>query len=185
MREDKSKRWQTALKLLLLAVIVGLITSGLDSGPAVDTHTYAPGVRKPMPHFEYRDLSGATWKLDEQRGKVVLVNFWATWCPPCRRETPDLVKLSQQYSQEEFVIIGISLDDGTEQVHRFISQFDVPYPVVMPGENDALSAQIQSLPTSILVDPEGRIARMYVGAVSASQLRKDLQQLFGEFRPTS
>jgi thiol-disulfide isomerase/thioredoxin len=84
--------------------------------------------------FELRDLSGKSIRLSDYRGKVVLVNFWATWCGPCEFEIPVFVKMKRRYQKRGFEVIGISMDDGAvEQIEEFVQQHNINYPVVMPG----------------------------------------------------
>jgi peroxiredoxin len=137
--------------------------------------------RKPMPDFTLPAIDGRTWSLSDHRGKVVLVNFWATWCPPCRTETPELVRVHERYREQGLELVGISLDDEPELVvPGFIKRFRMPYPVLIPTPDFSLARQIESLPTTVLVDREGRIATVHFGAVRESDLRGDLELLLGE-----
>jgi peroxiredoxin len=129
--------------------------------------------------FELRDLSGKSIKLSDYRGKVVLVNFWATWCGPCEFEIPVFVKMKRRYQKRGFEVIGISMDDGAvEQIEEFVRQHDINYPVVMPGEAklDAFG-KITSLPTSFLVNRHGRIHSRHQGLLSLNKIEKDVPKL--------
>ncbi|MBZ5586446.1 MAG: TlpA family protein disulfide reductase [Acidobacteriia bacterium] len=136
--------------------------------------------RKPMPEVAMRDLHGATWKLSDRRGKVTLVNFWASWCPPCRRETPGFVRLANAYQGRGLDVAGISMDDTDAPVRRFVQTYHVPYPVLLPPADSPLASAIQSLPTTFLIDKQGRIAKTYTGAATENEVRADIDRLLAE-----
>ena len=139
-----------------------------------------PASRKPL-DFTYPSLQGANWSLAAQRGNVVLVNFWATWCGPCRAETPDLVRLARDYEPMGVAVVGVSLDEhGTGPVREFVNSFRIPYPVLMPPADSPLTSAIQSVPTTLLVDRQGRVAKKYVGAFRGSTFRRDIDTLLRE-----
>jgi peroxiredoxin len=107
--------------------------------------------------FSLKDLTGKTWTLSELRGKVVLVNFWATWCPPCRKEMPDLQKLYEQFGPQGLVILGIS-DEETQKVEPFIHERKVTFPVLLdPGRkaNDAFI--VEGIPKTFVYDRNGKL----------------------------
>jgi len=136
--------------------------------------------RKKMPEIVMPDLVQGTWKLSDHRGKVVLVNFWASWCPPCREETPGFVRLAAEYQSRGLDVAGVSMDDSDAPVRQFVKSYRVTYPVLLPQANSPLLAAIDSLPTTFLVDREGRIAKNYVGAVSAAVVKADVDRLLAE-----
>jgi len=135
---------------------------------------------KSAPNFELSTTEGKKLKLSDYKGKVVLVDFWATWCPPCRRGIPDLISLKSQYKNKGLEIIGISLDqDNTiDAVKPFIKDYKINYPVVY-GNMDVVVAygNIESIPTSFIIDKEGKIAARYVGLVEKEVYQKQIQKL--------
>jgi thiol-disulfide isomerase/thioredoxin len=138
-----------------------------------------PARRHPMPDFTMPDLEGASWTLSAHRGRIVLVNFWATWCAPCREEIPDLVRLAK--SERGLDIAGIAMDAGDNaQVRQFVKAAGLPYAVLLPAGPSPLADAIDALPTSFLVDKEGRIAQAYFGAVSEKTVREDVGRLQAE-----
>jgi peroxiredoxin len=107
--------------------------------------------------FTLTDLQGKTWELKNLRGKVVLVNFWATWCPPCRKEMPDLEMLYQRFSGQGLVILAIS-DEEQAKVVPFISNHKISYPVLLdPGRKVNELFQVDGLPKSLVYDREGKL----------------------------
>ena len=142
--------------------------------------TPASGKRQAI-DFHLPDLAGSPWQLSDRRGKVVLVNFWATWCPPCREETPGLVRLYRDYRSKGVVVVGISMDDDPRQaVPPFLRQYGVPYTVLVPDSGFNLAGDIESLPTTLLIDRQGRVAKVYVGAVGESEVEEELDVLLKE-----
>lgn len=119
------------------------------------------------PDFEMKDIaSGKTFKLSDQKGKVVLIDFWATWCGPCRMEIPHLIELHDEYKHKDFTMVGVSLDQrGESVVIPFYKSWKMTYPVVVDqyGEVARNYGGIRSIPTALLVDKQGRIINAFVG----------------------
>ena len=128
-------------------------------------------------------LDGGTWRMGEHRGQVVLVNYWATWCGPCWEETPGLVRLSRELGPRGLAVVGVALDaGGEEKVRKFVDDFHVPYPVALPEKESQMEYGLEGVPTSVLVDRNGRIAKTYVGAVRERDFKTDVETLLGEAR---
>jgi cytochrome c biogenesis protein CcmG, thiol:disulfide interchange protein DsbE len=137
--------------------------------------------RREMPRLALEQMGGGVWRMEEHRGQVVLVNFWATWCGPCREETPGLSRLARELGPEGLAVVGVSLDQGDRgKVRRFVEEFGVPYPVAFPGAMSQVEQGLEGVPTTILVDREGRVAKTYVGAVREGDFREDVKVLLGE-----
>ncbi|MFH0989485.1 MAG: TlpA disulfide reductase family protein [bacterium] len=121
---------------------------------------------KPMaPDFSLKTSDGKVIQLDQYKGKVVVVNFWATWCPPCRQEIPGFLKVYKSYRSKGLEIIGIALDqEGWEVVTPFVKKQKLTYPVVI-GTQDVVRkfGGIQSIPTTFLVDKSGTVVKRQVG----------------------
>lgn len=133
---------------------------------------------RPAPDFTLPLIDGGQLQLSSYRGKVVLLDFWATWCVPCREETPHFVELQQKYGAQGLQIIGVSMDDSPDPVHTFYQQFHVNYPVVM-GTADVGAAYggVLGLPIAFLIDREGRIYAKHMGATDAAVFEKDITTL--------
>ncbi len=101
---------------------------------------------------------------EEFSGKVLLLSFFATWCPPCRVETPVLVKLQEHFSQDDFTVVGISLDNQKEVVIPFLEEFSVNYPVLMANDEVLVKFGAFTIPTVVLIDKNGYVLRRFVGA---------------------
>jgi peroxiredoxin len=132
----------------------------------------------PAPDFTLPLIEGGQLRLSSYRGKVVLLDFWATWCVPCREETPHFVELQQRYGRQGVQIIGVSMDDSPDPVHTFYQQFHMNYPVVM-GTADVGAAYggVLGLPIAVVIDREGRIYAKHVGATDAAAFEKDITTL--------
>jgi thiol-disulfide isomerase/thioredoxin len=133
-----------------------------------------------MPDFSYPSLAGVPWTLSEHHGRIVFVNFWATWCPPCREETPGFVRLHRLFrNRVEFA--GVSLDDDPrEAVPPFARRYGIEYPILIAPPAAPLVNAVEVLPTSFLVDPQGRVARTWTGAVSEDDLTDAIEALLQE-----
>lgn len=133
---------------------------------------------RPAPDFTLPLLDGGQLRLSSYRGKVVLLDFWATWCVPCREEIPHFVELQQKYGDRGLQIIGVSMDDSPDPVRPFYQQFHMNYPVVM-GTADTGSAYggVLGLPIAFLIDREGRIYSKHIGATNAAVFDREVDAL--------
>ena len=154
----------------------------LDDAAAAGTGTTLRFFRNPaaVPAFTAVDLDGRPVSSDSLRGKVVIVNFWATWCGPCRAEIPDLVALQERY-REQLQIIGVSEDEGpVESVRRFAADHKVNYPIVMTTtEIRQRFPGVQALPTSFILDRESRLVQKHVGMLTADVTELETRALAG------
>ena len=122
--------------------------------------------------FQFTDTQGHSQTLAAYKGKRLLVNFWATWCPPCRAEIPDLIALHNQYHNNKFAVLGVAMDyDSAQQVADFVHKMHISYPIVLGDEKLASEVgQVEGLPTSYLFNPQGKIVAMQVGALSREDI---------------
>ena len=131
------------------------------------------------PDFTLPDLDGKPFSLSSTAGKVVLIDFWATWCPPCRMGVPELQELYDRYKAKGLVIVGVSLDQGgAADVKPFVKQNGVTYPVVVGDQRVAnLYGGIRGIPTMFVVDRQGNIVKKYVGYQSKAVLEAAVKEL--------
>jgi cytochrome c biogenesis protein CcmG, thiol:disulfide interchange protein DsbE len=135
--------------------------------------------RKALPVIELQQLDGGTWRSKEHLGQVVLINYWATWCGPCRMETPGLARLAADTNGVE--VVGISMDRGDKApVRSFVKQMHVGYPIAFPEPLSQEAEAMVGLPTTILVDKAGRVAKTYVGETREREFRADVGRLLAE-----
>lgn len=147
--------------------------------PKPETPTVSRGPRA-MPDFVLQDLAGHTVKLSDYTGKAVLINFWATWCPPCKAELPDLVEIQKQFGGDRFTVIGVSLDQtGIEGVRRFVQDWGLNFPILMGNEDVVVSyGNFRGIPTTFLLDSRHELARKYTGLVTRKMVESDLAKVF-------
>lgn len=127
--------------------------------------------------YRAKTLDGGVWSLDSGRNKATLVNIWATWCIPCREETPELVKLHEQYAGRGVEVVGVSIDAPTQtkEIREFISEYKVPYTMVHDGDASIANRfQASVIPFTFLLDSKGKIVWMHSGTLTAGD--EDLNQ---------
>ena len=164
-----------------MLVIAIAIAVAVYEGARHNSHSKGarPGaIGSPAPEFSLQDLSGKPLDLAGYNGKVVLLNFWATWCTPCRGEIPQFVDFQNTYGPQGLQLLGISMDDDPKPVREFYQQFRMNYPVAIGNATVAESyGGILGLPVTFLIAPDGRIAAKYVGATDMAALQQKIQSL--------
>lgn len=137
--------------------------------------------RKVAPDFDLKDSEGAEVQLSNLKGKVVLVNFWATWCEGCQVEIPWLIEFEKKYARRGLVVVGVSMDDdGWKSVKPWMKQKSVNYPVVIGDEALGKQFGLKGMPLTVLVDREGRIADVHPGVVKKAEAEKHIRTLLNE-----
>ena len=137
------------------------------------------GQRKPAPNFSLKDSDGGAVNLADYRGKVVLVNFWATWCGPCEAEIPWFIEFEKKYKDQGFAVLGVSMDDdGWKSVRPYVASHKINYRVMIGSEVVSQQfGEIESLPTSFVLDREGRIASNHVGLIDKVDYQNEIVKL--------
>ncbi len=154
--------------------MVLMLAVGLVAGPAVGS-----AGAKPAPNFALKTAEGKTVELKQLAGKVVVVNFWATWCGPCRAEIPGMLEIYSKYKGKGLEIVGISLDQqGFSVVTPFVQRMKIDYPVVV-GDGGVVAAygNFQAIPTTFIVDRKGNIVDEHTGSMSKEQFEKIIKPL--------
>lgn len=136
--------------------------------------------RKANLEFTVKDIAGKSVKLSQYQGQVVLLNFWATWCVPCKREIPDLTALYRDYKERGFVVLGISVDSEVSAIKPFARQMKMNYPVLIGAGREDLSqafGPFGGFPTSVLVARDGKVCVRHTGVVSKAKLEREISAL--------
>ena len=161
-------RLRTAVLLAPLLLLGALFTGCRASAPKAPVNGEAPD-------FSVTDLQGKKLALSDYRGKVVLLDFWATWCAPCLDEIPHFVEMQQKYAPQGFQAIGISMDDGPKPVEQFYSEHKLNYPVAIGTAKLAESyGGVLGLPVTFVVGRDGRIRKMFVGATDPGIIEREV-----------
>ena len=152
------------------AVLVACCAFGPVTTPAADlpplSHSLTKQAPKPAPALKLKDLDGKTLDLAQLKGKVVLINFWATWCPPCRKELPSMERLWRQLKDQGLVVLGVNVGESADEVFAFSNGLETPltFPLLLDEDSSvAQSWPVKGLPTTYLVDKRGRIAFGVIG----------------------
>jgi cytochrome c biogenesis protein CcmG/thiol:disulfide interchange protein DsbE len=173
--------WLRLGRYAVVAVAFGVVAGAWHYGTRQSGGIAPVGERRMMPALELARLDGGTWRMADHRGQVVLVNYWATWCGPCWEETPGLIRLSNELGPKGLAVVGVAIDEGGEaKVRKFVDEFHVPYPVVLPERMSQMEFGMEGVPTTILVDRQGRVAKTYVGAVRQADFSEDVGVLLKE-----
>jgi len=139
-----------------------------------------PEAKRPAAaNFQLKIMGGDEWNISDHRGRVVLVNYWATWCGPCRVEMPGLVSFANEF-KDRVAVIGVTMDEDLTKVAPFAAEYSIPYPMALPNNEVLPSAEGFPLPTTMLYDKNGRLAKKYTGIVLESTLRSDTKSLLAE-----
>ena len=165
--------------LLALVLVVGLYyLNRYWITPAVRAQTKGEGAHPLAPAFSLTDITGRPLKLSDHQGEVVLLDFWATWCGPCRLEIPGFIELQKRYGTQGFTMIGISMDDSPEPVVGFYRELQMNYPVAVGNDRlGELYGGMPGLPTTFLIGRDGRIYAKHVGAYDLSVFETEIKEL--------
>jgi len=178
---ENKPNYRKLLQYLLFAAAVLWIALATQNWTDQEAGVRPVKDRKPVADLALPQLDGGSWRLSDHRGQVVLINYWASWCAPCRQETPGLIDLSREYRYKGLSIVGVSMDEGGKRaVESFMSEFHMPYPVLMADLTVPPVPAVEALPTTVLVDRNGRVAKSYIGAVRETVFRADVDRLLAE-----
>jgi peroxiredoxin len=172
--------------VVVLAMLVAARRARQNRAAAGPTLSIADVKGKSAPDFTLPTIDGKQVKLSDLRGKAVLVNFWATWCGPCKLEIPWFLDLQKQYGSQGLVILGIAMDDNPDVVPKFAQEMKIDYPILIG--NEAVAEQyggVEGLPQTFYVGRDGKIVRKVAGIVSHSDVEDGIKEALGTTASTS
>lgn len=170
---------------LLVIAIAGVLSLSSCSSTSVKAAVKPEKERKGAPEFSLKDSDGKTVHIADYKGKVVLLDFWATWCSPCKIEIPWFMEFEQQFKSRGFAVLGVSMDeDGWSAVKPYLQDMKVNYRVVMGNDEvGQLYGGVDSLPTTFLIDRQGKIASIHIGlSQGKEEFKNDIANLLGASR---
>jgi thiol-disulfide isomerase/thioredoxin len=160
---------------LALVTLNGTAPSSLNL--AGQTTACDPGAKPANLAFTLKDINGANVNLASLKGKVILLDFWATWCGPCKIEIPGFIELHEKYKAKGLAVVGVSVDDTVEQLKPFVAQYKMTYPVLVGNGQDAMQeayGPMWGLPTTYLISRDGKLCRKHMGLVTKEQFEKEI-----------
>jgi len=168
---------KTSILFGLVIVALALLLTAARRDPIELEIASAPAWRSPT--WALEDVNGELVKSSDFAGKVVILDFWATWCGPCRMEIPGFIELQKQYADKGLVVVGVSLDqDGASVVKSFMEKTGINYPVVL-GDETIVSAfgGVEGIPTTFVIDRDGKIIRKHVGYTAKAEFEAEIKPL--------
>lgn len=180
-------RGRSTVVLLLAGLLLGsglgwlVLNSGLLHGTAASGSSAEPVTGAPAPDFTLKTLDGSELSLSQFRGQPVLINFWASWCPPCRLEMPELVRAFEAHQSEGFIILAVDLtfQDSITDVRAFVDEFNMTFPVVLDETGEVTNSvyRLRGLPTSVFIGRDGKIKRVHIGAMTREQIEAFIAEI--------
>jgi peroxiredoxin len=167
--------------LSLAAIALGLWLWRSDRNKIASESRPTAGAARPAPDFALKTLDGSQIRLSDLRGKTVLLNFWATWCPPCKAEMPDLNALHREYGEaRQFTVLGIDDEEGQAEVAAFARQNGIAFPLAMDSDGAVTSNRysVRGLPTSLIIDRDGNIRDTWTGRISKEAMLARLKRVW-------
>ncbi len=143
----------------------------------VSQNSYKPPVEQTLPDFTFKTIDGRELKLSELKGKVVLLNFWATWCPPCKEEMPIFEKEYRRCKDKGFEVLAVNMDSSEGALAKFLKENSYSFTIARPSGELEKELKLMGFPTSYLLDKEGKVYRIRLGVYR--ELEKDLKELLG------
>jgi peroxiredoxin len=184
------RRSTASLTFACIALAFALASRSALSQQDAHSTILAAAQRKPAPAFSLIDASGKTIQLSDYKGKVVLLNLWATACGGCLIEIPGLINLQQAYQDKGFTVVGISVDipyshlqgpdEAWSKVKPFVAAHNVNYPILMGDDAALISYATKTVPASFLLDKSGRVATTYIGLVDKNGVESNIKTLLAE-----
>ena len=165
---------------LFIAGLVSLLALGLLNKESVTGRSGFTRVDKPAPELEMELLNGGTLVLSEHRGQVIVINFWASWCPPCRVEAPGLERTWRSYADSDVLFLGVDIQDTEEDGRAYLREFDVTYPNGIDRDGKiTVDYGVIGLPVTFMIGKNGIVERRWVGAVDERQVITWIEELLG------
>jgi peroxiredoxin len=171
------------IPLILIGVgliVLGLVAAGViaNGGNSYDYSVIPSAVNFPAPELSLNNLDGERVSISDFQQQVLLINNWATWCPPCRDEMPTLVKYFNEHHEQGFMLIGIDAGDPIDEVEQFVEEYNITFPILLDPNNKSLIVfNNENLPSSYVIDRKGNVVLAWTGPISKDTLEKYITPL--------
>lgn len=168
------------MKKVLFILMIAVVLAGCGKKEAAPAAKESPFGVAELPSFVLNDLSGSAQNLQDYKGKVLIIDFWATWCAPCRKEIPDFIALQDEYREKGLEVIGISLDDSLRDLTDFVKTNQINYTILYRDQERKIVdvfGGIKGIPTTFIIDREGNVVNKFVGLREKEVFRDAIEPL--------
>ncbi|MFQ5543108.1 MAG: TlpA family protein disulfide reductase [Nitrospiria bacterium] len=157
--------------LFLISVLAFTLLTGMSEKP--------PLVGGPVPHFQLQTLNGSSVKISDYRGKVVLLNFWASWCTPCKAEMPEIQAAYEAFKDQDFVVLGVNFGEKPKEAKKLVKEMNLTFPILLDKKVEVAERHnVVSLPVTFFIDPSGIIKeRLFGGTLTKRDIEAAIQRL--------
>lgn len=178
---DRRTTWYGLMALSLILSVTWIMMSRVSEQADPSTAPPAPRAGFRAPDFTLATLDGETMTLSDLQGKAVLINFWATWCPPCRAELPAIQATYERYADQGFVVLAVDMAESPQTVATFAQQFGLSFPIPLDQDGQvAARYRVRAIPTSFFVDREQVVRSVFTGPMNGPLIEDRLSQILGE-----
>ena len=165
-------------------IVLGLVAIGIiaNAGSVSSDYSVTPAtVNFPAPELTLNNMTGERVSITDYKQQIVLINNWATWCPPCKAEMPTLSKYFQEHVDEGFILVGINAGDPADQVAKFVDDYKLTFPILLDPNNKSLIVfHNENLPSSYVIDRDGNVVLAWTGPINNAMLEKYVTPLLGQ-----
>ncbi|CAM3964729.1 thiol-disulfide oxidoreductase ResA [Lederbergia lenta] len=173
---EKKKR-RLYIRTIILSVMVVAVAYTLYANFTKDKHAKLE-IGDDAPDFVLTDMEGKKHQLSEYKGQGVFLNFWGTWCPPCKREMPDMDSQYQVYKDQGIEILAVNIGDTEFQINNFVNSHDLSFPILRDKTKDVKDMyRITNMPVTVLVDPDGKITQVEVGELTEAKIKGMMESI--------
>ncbi|WP_251555440.1 thiol-disulfide oxidoreductase ResA [Neobacillus muris] len=171
------KKRRLVIRTVILIILAAAVVYSLYSNFALDNKQKV-AVNDPAPDFVLTDMQGNKHRLSDYRGQGVFLNFWGTWCPPCKKEMPYINNQYQQFKDEGVQVLSVDIQESELAVNKFIDRYQLDFPIMIDAEKEVMTAyDVDQLPATFLIDKNGKVVKYYTGELTENMVRDFMEKI--------